>query len=155
MTKRELEIRVYNQRVATRQAEQKAADVGYALDLFLNGKFRRFHKTITSDGATQEFLLGIATDALVTDPMHWLFTRSQTEDRRIVFWKTTWESGEQHASAYHESEFRLLPEKLRDESPELKKLLQEANEKLPIETEPSCHYKNTLHDCPTDRLVVQ
>ena len=58
MTK--LEMVAYDQMVLAREAEQKAEDLGDALDLLLNGGFERFHTARTSDGATHEFLSGLA-----------------------------------------------------------------------------------------------
>jgi hypothetical protein len=49
MTRREREIAAYNQRFLANEAEQKAEDLGYAIELLLNDKFKIFHTAITSD----------------------------------------------------------------------------------------------------------
>jgi hypothetical protein len=134
MTRRELEIEAYSQKVFAEQAEQKAEDVGGALNLLLNGGFRTFHTTTTRDTAVHEFMVGIAKNVPVSDIFRWLWPSSQTEDRRIILWKTTLGSGDLHGSAYHEDEFRYLVHKAP--LPELKELLEEAISKLSAETSP-------------------
>jgi hypothetical protein len=143
MTRRELEIEAYSQKVFAEQAEQKAEDVGGALNLLLNGGFRTFHRTTTRDTAVHEFMVGIAKNVPVSDIFQWLRSGSQTEDRRIILWKTTLGPGDLHGSAYHEDEFRSLVHKAP--LPELRELLEEAISKLSAETSPP--------DAPRPRLI--
>jgi hypothetical protein len=145
MTRRELEIEAYSQKLFAKEAEQKAEDVGYALELLLNQRFKLFHTATTSDKGTHEFLMGIARNVPINDIFRSVMARSQTEDRRIILWKTTFGPGELIGSAYHEREFRSLPTKLADQAPELRELLQEAIRKLSNEI---------LHpDVPEPRLM--
>jgi hypothetical protein len=130
MTRRELEIEAYNQKLLAQEAEQKADDAGYALELLLNDRFKLFHTATTSDKGAHEFLMGIAKNVPINDFFTSVMARSQTEDRRIILWKTTFAPCEVIGSAYHEREFRSLPNKLNDQAPELKELLQEAIKKL-------------------------
>jgi hypothetical protein len=55
MTRRELEIEAYSQKHFAEEAEQKAEDVGYALELLLNQRFRLFHTATTSDRGKTNF----------------------------------------------------------------------------------------------------
>jgi hypothetical protein len=144
-TRRELEIEAYSQKLFAEEAEQKAEDVGHALELLLNDRFKLFHTVTTSDGGTHEFLMGIARNVPINDIFRSVTARSQTEDRRIILWKTTFRSCELIGSAYHEMEFRSLPDKLNDQAPELKELLQEAIGKLSTEA--------SAPDTPGPRLV--
>jgi len=59
-----------------------------------------------------------------------LSTGSRTEARRIILWKNTFGSCEVIASAYHDREFKSLPNKLESQAPEFKKLLLEAIDRL-------------------------
>jgi hypothetical protein len=145
MTRRGLEIEAHRQKLLAEEAEQKAEDVGYALELLLNNRFKLFHTATTSDKGTHEFLMGIARNAPINDIFRSAKAGSQTEDRRIILWKTTFGLGELIGSAYHEREFRSLPNKLDDQAPELKELLQEAIRKLFSETSPP--------DVPGPRLI--
>jgi hypothetical protein len=144
MTRREREIAAYNQRFLANEAEQKAEDLGYAIELLLNDKFKIFHTAITSEKGVHEFLMGIARNVPINDPSR-LVRGSQTESRRIILWRTTFEPHELIGSAYHEREFRSLPAKLDGQAPELKELLQKAIQKLPTETLPP--------DVPGPRLI--
>jgi hypothetical protein len=145
MTRRELKITPYNQGFLAKEAEQKAEDLGYAIELLLKDKFKLFHTAITSDKGVHEFLMGIARNVPINDISRLVRGGSQTENRRIILWKTTFEPHELIGSAYHEIEFRSLPAKLDGQAPELKELLQKAIQKLPTETLPS--------DVPGSRLI--
>jgi hypothetical protein len=83
MTRREREIAAYNQRFLAKEAEQKAEDLGYAIELLLNDKFKIFHTAITCDKGVHEFLMGIARNVPINDPSR-LVRGSQTESRRII-----------------------------------------------------------------------
>ena len=48
MTRRELEIEAYSQKLFAEEAEQKAEDLGYALELLLNDRFKLFYAATTS-----------------------------------------------------------------------------------------------------------
>ena len=126
MTRRELEIAAYNQRFLAKEAEQKAEDLGYAIELLLNDKFMLFHTAITSDKGVHQFLMGIARNVPINDISRLVRGGSQTENRRIILWKTTFEPYELIGSAYHEIEFRSLAVKLDGQAPELKELLRRA-----------------------------
>jgi hypothetical protein len=130
-TRRELEIEAYSQRLYALEAQQKAEDVGYALEMLLNDRLQLFYTTSTADNTKHEFLFGIAKNAPVDDIPGVLKTGDTREDRRIILWKTTFETGYVVGSAYHDSEFKSSPGKLDGQSPELKKLLSEAIQKLP------------------------
>jgi hypothetical protein len=145
MTRRELKIEAYSQKLFAKEAEQKAEDVGYALELLLNQRFKLFHTATTSDKGTHEFLIGIARNVPINDIFRAAMASSQTEDRKIILWKTTFGPGELIGSAYHENEFKSLPNKLADQASELQGLLQEAIRKLSIETSPP--------DVPEPRLI--
>jgi hypothetical protein len=134
MTRRELEIEAYSQKLFAEEAEQRAEDLGYALELLLNNRFKLFYSATTSDKGTHEFLMGIARNVPINDIFRSVRASSQTEDRRIILWKTAFGPGELIGSAYHEREFRSLPNKLDDKVPELKELLQGAIRKLFTET---------------------
>ncbi len=136
MTRRDLEIEAHSQKLVAKEAEQKAEDAGYALELLLNNRFKLFHTATTSDRAAHEFLMGIASNVPINDIFRSVMARSQTEDRRIILWKTTFSPSELVASAYHESEFKSLPNKLDGQALELKELLQQAIRKLSDETAP-------------------
>ena len=136
MTRRELEIEAYNQKIFAKEAEQKAEDAGYALELLLNDRFKLFHTATTADRGTHEFLMGIARNVPINDIFRSMKARCQTEDRRIILWKTTFIPHELVASTYHESEFRSLPNKLDSKAPELKELLQQVIRKLSDEKAP-------------------
>ncbi len=130
-TRRELEIEAYSQRLYALEAQQKAEDVGYALEMLLNDRLQLFYTTSTADNTKHEFLFGIAKNAPVDDIPGVLKTGDTREDRRIILWKTTFETGYVVGSAYHDREFKSSPGKLDGQSPELKKLLLEAIQKLP------------------------
>jgi hypothetical protein len=130
-TRRELEIEAYSQRLYALEAQQKAEDVGYALEMLLNDRLQLFYTTSTADNTKHEFLFGIAKNAPIDDIPGVLKTGDTREDRRIILWKTTFETGYVVGSAYHDREFKSSPGKLDGQSPELKKLLLEAIQKLP------------------------
>lgn len=130
-TRRELEIEVYSQRLYALEAQQKAEDVGYALEMLLNNRLQLFYTSSTADNTKHEFLFGIAKNAPVDDIPGVLKTGDKREDRRIILWKTTFETGYVVGSAYHEREFKSSPGKLDGQSPALKKLLLEAIQQLP------------------------
>ena len=67
MTRRELEITAHHQRVLAKEAEQKAEDLGYAIELLLNDKFNLFHTAMTSDKGVHQFLMGIARNVPISD----------------------------------------------------------------------------------------
>ena len=134
MTRRELEIEAYNQKLFAKEAEQKADDAGYALELLLNDRFKLFHAATTSDKGAHEFLVGVAKNVPINDIFRSARAGSQTEDRRIILWKTTFGPGELIGSAYYEGEFRSLPNKLGNQALELKGLLLDAIRKLAAET---------------------
>ena len=130
-TRRELEIEAYSQRLYALEAQQKAEDVGYALEMLLNERLQLFFTTSTADNTKHEFLFGIAKNAPVDDIPGVLKTGDTREDRRIILWKTTFETGYVVGSAYHDREFKSSPGKLGEQGPELKKLLLEAIQNLP------------------------
>ena len=132
MNRRELELEGYRQRLFAHEAQQKADDVGRALELLLNDQFEPFYTNTTSDNGKHEFLFGIAKHVPIDDILGLLRTGSRTEDRRIILWKTTFGSCEVIASAYHDGEFKSLPKKLDGQAPELKKPLLEAIERLSV-----------------------
>jgi hypothetical protein len=66
-TKRELEIEAYSQKLFAEGAEQKAEDVGHALELLLNDRFKPFRTAITSDRGTHEFLMGSARNVPINN----------------------------------------------------------------------------------------
>ena len=132
MTRRELELEEYRQRLFAHEAQQKADDVGRALELLLNDQFQPFYTNRTSDNGKHEFLFGIAKSVPIDDILGLLRTGSRTEDRRIILWKTTFGSCEVIASAYHDREFKSLPKKLDGQAPELKRLLLEAIDRLSV-----------------------
>jgi|SRR5882757_9438082 len=134
MTKRDVEMQAYRQKFLAQEAQQKAEDVGYALELLLNDRFRPFHTSTTSDRGKHEFLIGVVKNLPINDISRLVRGGSPTEDRRIILWKTTFESGEVIASAYHDEEFRSSPSKLDGQAPELKALLQEAVRELSTDT---------------------
>ena len=130
-TRRELEIEAYSQRLYALEAQQKAEDVGYALEMLLNDRLQLFYTTSTADNTKHEFLFGIAKNAPVDDIPGVLKTGDTREDRRIILWKTTFETGYVVGSAYHDREFKSSPGKLDGQSLELKNLLLEAIQQLP------------------------
>jgi len=130
-TRRELEIEAYSQRLYALEAQQKAEDVGYALEMLLNDRLQLFYTTSTADNTKHEFLFGIAKNAPVDDIPGALKTGDTREDRRIILWKTTFETGYVVGSAYHDREFKSSPGKLDGQSLELKNLLLEAIQQLP------------------------
>ena len=131
-TRRELEIEAYSQRLYALEAQQKAEDVGYALEMLLNNRLQLFYTSSTSsNNAEHEFLFGIAKNAPVDDIPGVLKTGDKREDRRIILWKTTFETGYVVGSAYHDREFKSSPGKLDGQSLELKNLLLEAIQQLP------------------------
>ena len=134
MTK--LEIAAYDQMVLAREAEQRAEDLGYALDLLLNDRFERFHTAQTPDGATHDFLSGLADLVPVVSISPRLRSNARIQKIRIILWKTTFGPRNIHGSAYREDEFNMSPRWLGTRAPELKKLLQEAIEKLSAGTPP-------------------
>jgi hypothetical protein len=84
MTRRELEIEAYNQKLFAKEAEQKAEDAGYALELLLNDKFKLFHTATTSDKGAHVFLVGIARNVPINDFFTSAMAGSKTEDRRTL-----------------------------------------------------------------------
>ncbi len=130
-TRRELEFEMCNQRLTIQKAEQKADDAGYALELLLNNGFNPFYSSTTSDGERHEFLIGVVRNIPIDDISRLKWKGPQTEDRRIILWKTTFESDPIVGSAYHDEEFKSLPGKLEGQSPKLQKLLLEAIQHLP------------------------
>lgn len=129
-TRRELELEAYSQRLYAHETRQKAEDVGYALEMLLNNRLQLFCASTTSNEARHEFLFGIAKNAPVDDIPGVLKTGATKQDRRIILWKTTFESGYVVASAYPDGAFKLLPRKLEGHSPELTKLVLEAIDRL-------------------------
>jgi hypothetical protein len=130
-TRRELEIEANSQRIYAHEAQQKAEDVGYALEMVLNNRVKLFYTNTTSNNSKHEFLFGIAKNAPVDDIPGVLKTGDTREDRRIIIWKTTLESGYVIGSAYHDREFKSSPEKFDGQDTEVKKLLLEAIQQLP------------------------
>jgi hypothetical protein len=130
-TRRELEIEAYSQRLYALEAQQKAEDVGYALEMLLNNRLQLFYTTSTADNTKHEFLFGVAMNAPVDDIPGVLKTGATRENRRIILWKTTFESGYVVGSAYHDSEFKASPRKLAEQAPDLQRLLLEAIQNLP------------------------
>ena len=94
VTKRELEVAAHNHMFRAQRAEQKAADTSHALNLLLNGSFHALHTGLTEDGAVHEFLLGVVRNVPVTKQFGWPVPAGQTENRRIILWKTTFEPRE-------------------------------------------------------------
>lgn len=66
-TRRELEIEAYSQRLYALEAQQKAEDVGYALEMLLNNRLQLFYTSSTADNTKHEFLFGITKNAPVDD----------------------------------------------------------------------------------------
>ena len=133
VTKRELEIAAHNQMFRAQRAEQKAADTSHALNLLLNGSFNALHTGLTEDGAVHEFLLGVVRNVPVTKQFGWPVPAGQTENRRIILWKTTFEPRGVYATVYHEPEFRALTNQLDAESAYLEALLKEVIDMIPAE----------------------
>ena len=133
VTKRELEIAAHNQMFRAQRAEQKAADTSHALNLLLNDSFNVLHIGLTEDGAVHEFLLGVVRNVPVTKQFGWPVPPGQTENRRIILWKTTFEPQGVYATVYHEPEFRALPNQLDAESAYLEALLKEVIDRIPAE----------------------
>jgi hypothetical protein len=117
------------QKIARREV-QRADDMEGALNLVLNNGFRTFHMQITADAATHEFMLGIAKDVPISDIFESARLSSRTADRRIILWKTTFETGEVHGSAYHEDHFRSLS---RSSLPKHNEMFREVIRKLSVE----------------------
>ncbi|AEU37599.1 hypothetical protein [Granulicella mallensis] len=117
------------QKVARRE-EQRIDDMEGALNLILNNGFRAFHVETTADAATHEFMLGIAKNVPISDIFESARLGSRTADRRIILWKTTFETGEVHGSAHHEDHFRSLS---RSSLPEHHEMFQEVIRKLSVE----------------------
>jgi hypothetical protein len=134
MTRRELEIATYNDRFHAREAEQKADDLGYAIELLLNDRFKPFYSGITTDNGAHEFLIGIVQNVPISDISRIRRGEPQTESRRIILWKTKFGLAECIGSAYHETEFRSLPAKLDGQACELRGLLEQAIQTLPVQT---------------------
>lgn len=67
MTKirRELEMEAYSQRLYALEAQQKAEEVGYALEMLLNNRLMSFYTNTTSNNAKHEFLFGIVKNVPV------------------------------------------------------------------------------------------
>src|ERR1700679_3134824 len=82
-TRRELEIEAYSQRLYALEAQQKAEDVGYALEMLLTNRLQLFYTSSTADNTKHEFLFGIAKNAPVDDIPGVLKTGDKKEDRRI------------------------------------------------------------------------
>jgi hypothetical protein len=133
VTKRELEIAAHNQMFRAQRAEQKAVDTSHALNLLLNGSFDTLHTGLTEDGAVHEFLLGVVRNVPVTNLIGWPVPAGQTENRRIILWKTTFEPRGVYATVYHEPDFRALSNQLDAESAYLEALLKEVIDKIPAE----------------------
>ena len=83
-TRRELEIEAHSQRLYALEAQQKAEDVGYALEMLLNNRLMSFYtSTTSSNNAKHEFLFGITKNAPVDDIPGVLKTGDTREDRRM------------------------------------------------------------------------
>ena len=61
----------------------------------------------------------------------------QTQNRRIILWKTTFEPQGVYATVSHEPEFRALPNQLDAESAYLEALLKEVIDRMSCQTEES------------------
>ena len=132
-TKRDLEIAAHNQMFRAQKAELRTADLCHALNLLLNGSFEKFHTALTRDGAVHEFLLGTVRNVPVASQFGWPVPKGQTENRRIILWKTTFEQGGVYGSAYHEPDFRRFPNELDADAIELKQMVEEVIGKIPAE----------------------
>lgn len=130
-TKRDLEIAAINQSVRAQKAEQKAADVNHALNLLLNGSFHLFHTALANDGNVHEFLLGTVRNYPVADRQGWHGATGETENRRLILWKTTFDPEGVYATVYHEREFRALSGHLGTEAADLEPLVREAINAIP------------------------
>lgn len=123
-------------------------------NLLLNDGFERFHTAQTPDGATHEFLSGLAELVPVVSISPRLRSNARNQKIRIILWKTTFGPRDIHGSAYREDEFKMSPRWLGTRAPELKKLLQEAIEKLSAGT-PSPNTPTLLHSSLARRSAVQ
>jgi len=133
VTKKGLEIAAQNQMFRAQRAEQKATDTSHALNLLLNGSFDGLHTGLTEDGAVHEFLIGVVRNVPVASQIGWPVPAGQTENRRIILWKTTFEPRGVYATVYHETEFRALPNQLDAESAYLEALLKEVIDRIPAQ----------------------
>ncbi len=143
-TKRDLELAAHNQMFRAQKAEQRAEDLCHVLNRFLNGSFEKFHTALTRDGTVHEFLLGTVRNVPVVSRLGWPVPKGQTENRRIILWKTMFEQGGVYGSAYYEPEFRRFPNELDTDAIELKQLVEEVIGKIPAEApflvEAKCPY---------------
>jgi hypothetical protein len=115
------------------RAEQKASDTTHTLNLLLNGSFNTLHTGLTEDGAVHEFLLGVVRNVPVTNQSGWPVPAGQTENRRIILWKTTFEPRGVYATVYHEPDFRALSNQLDAEAAYMEALIKEVIDKIPAE----------------------
>ncbi len=132
-TKRDLEVAAHNQMFRAQRAEQKAADTSHALNLLLNGSFTILHTGLTLDGAVHEFLLGIVRNVPVSSQIGWPVPAGQTENRRIILWKTAFEPRGVYATVYHEPDFQALSNQLDAETAYLEAMIKEVVDKIPPE----------------------
>jgi hypothetical protein len=112
------------------KAEEKSEDTQHALNLLLNFGFERFHMALTADGAVHSFELGIVRNLPAPEGIDLPSVPKGARSRRLVLWRTTFPQGHLYASAFHESEFRLLP-KHSEQRSELRNLLDQAIEQIP------------------------
>lgn len=122
--------------VRAETAEQKTADREHALNLLLNGSFHKFHTGLSENGAVHEFSLGVVYDFPVQNSFRRLAMPGETENRRIILWKTEFEPGKVFACGYSEQEFREIPSHLDGEGADIKTIVQDAIRNLPPEEPP-------------------
>jgi hypothetical protein len=127
---RDLEHAAQVQFVRAQKAEQKAEDIQHALNLMLDLGFERFHTALTMDGAVHEFELGTVRNLPASDAIDWPVALKRTQTRRIVLWRTRFPQGHVYATAFHEAEFRGLPNYVEAGS-ELRVVVGEAIERVP------------------------
>jgi hypothetical protein len=77
--------------------------------------------------------LGTVRNVPVASQFGWPVPKGQTENRRIILWKTTFEQGGVYGSAYHEPDFRRFPNELDADAIELKQMVEEVIGKIPAE----------------------
>lgn len=99
----------------------------------LNSSFTVLHAGLTPDGALHEFLLGIVRSVPITSQIGWPVPAGQTENRRIILWKTTFEPRGVYATVYHEPDFRALVNQLDAGTAYLEALIKQVIDKIPAE----------------------
>jgi hypothetical protein len=108
--------------------------VNHALNLLFNGSFHLFHTALANDGNVHEFLLGTVRNYPVADRLGWHGAMGETENRRLILWKTTFDPEGVYATVYHEEEFRALSGHLGTEAADLEPLVKKAIDAIPPRT---------------------